>query len=51
MQRLFKCQSYFMTLLVAVLFIVGTATSDDPAVSIPKKYVMSSAIVKTPIVL
>ena len=44
MQRLFKCQSYFMTLLVAVLFIVGTATSDDPAVSI-------SAIVKTPIVL
>lgn len=29
MQRLFKCQFYFMTLLVAVLFIVGTATSDD----------------------
>ena len=29
MQRLFKCQFYFMTLLVAVLFIVGTATSDN----------------------
>ena len=29
MQRLFKCQFYFMSLLVAVLFIVGTATSDD----------------------
>ena len=29
MQRLFKYQFYFMTLLVAVLFIVGTATSDD----------------------
>ena len=29
MQRLFKCQFYFMTLLVAVLSIVGTATSDD----------------------
>ena len=29
MQRLFKCHFYFMTLLVAVLSIVGTATSDD----------------------
>ncbi len=29
MQRLFKCHYYFMTLLVAVLFIVDTATSDN----------------------
>ena len=29
MQRLFKCQFYFMSLLTAVLFIVGTAISDD----------------------
>ena len=29
MQHLFKCQFYFTTLLVAVLFIVGTAISDD----------------------
>ena len=29
MQRLFKCEFYFMTLLAAVLFTVSTATSDD----------------------
>lgn len=29
MQRLFKCQFYSIMLLTAVLFVVGTATSDD----------------------
>ena len=29
MQRLFKCQFYFMSLLIAALCTVGTATSDD----------------------
>ena len=29
MQRLFKCQFYLVTLLVAILFIVSTAISDD----------------------
>ena len=29
MQRLFKCQLYFLMLLAAMLLMVGTATSDD----------------------